>query len=81
MESELKTIKQLEKEIEELDKEEAELFQDDLDNLIVLQATLTQTKEKRALVLARNRAAAQLKRKALSPKERREFREISKQKI
>ncbi len=39
------------------------------------------TKEKRALVLARNRAAAQLKRKALSPKERREFREISKQKI
>lgn len=35
-------------------------------------------KEKRALVLARNRAKAQLNRKNLSPKERKQFREISK---
>lgn len=32
--------------------------------------------EKRALVLARNRAAAQLQRKDLSPSERRQFRRI-----
>jgi len=35
-------------------------------------------REKRALVLARNRAAAQLKRKNLSAKERKQFRAISK---
>ncbi len=35
-------------------------------------------KEKRALVLARNRASAQLKRKNLSPGERKQFRMISK---
>lgn len=35
-------------------------------------------KEKRALVLARTRASAQLKRKNLSTKERRQFRTISK---
>lgn len=35
-------------------------------------------KEKQALVLARTRATAQLKRKNLSPKERRQFRAISK---
>ncbi len=34
-------------------------------------------KEKRALVLARNRASAQLKRKNLSPGERRQFGVIS----
>ncbi len=34
--------------------------------------------EKRALVLARNRAGAQLDRKDLSPKERKQFREITK---
>jgi len=36
------------------------------------------TKEKRALVLAQNRARAQLKRKTLSPKEIRQFRAIAK---
>ena len=35
-------------------------------------------KDKRALVLARTRASVQLKRKNLSPKERRQFRTISK---
>lgn len=35
------------------------------------------TKEKRALVLAQNRARAQLKRKHLSMKERKQFRQIS----
>ncbi len=35
-------------------------------------------KEKRALVLAKNRAGAQLKRKNLSPKERKQFRAIMK---
>lgn len=39
------------------------------------------TTEKRALVLARNRAKAQLSRKDLSAKERREFTAISKTKI
>jgi len=39
------------------------------------------TSEKRALVLARNRAGAQLKRKNLSPKERREFTAITKVRI
>ncbi len=39
------------------------------------------TTEKRALVLARNRATAQLGRKNLSPKERKQFRAISKIKI
>ncbi len=39
------------------------------------------TREKRALVLARNRSAAQLKRKNLSPKERRQFRAIKKMKL
>ncbi len=34
--------------------------------------------EKRALVLARTRATLQLKRKNLSPKERKQMREISK---
>ncbi len=38
-------------------------------------------KEKRALVLARNRAGAQLKRKNLSAKERKQFREITKTNI
>lgn len=37
--------------------------------------------EKKALVLARNRAGAQLHRKNLSPKERREMTTISKMKI
>ena len=35
-------------------------------------------KEKRGLVLAKNRASAQLHRKNLSPKERKQFRAISK---
>ena len=39
------------------------------------------TKEKRALVLAKNRVKVQLKRKKLSPNERRQFREISKIKL
>ena len=39
------------------------------------------TKEKRGLVLAKNRAGAQLKRKNLSPKERRAFTEISKTRL
>lgn len=34
-------------------------------------------KEKNALVLAQNRAKVQLKRKNLSPKERRQFRQIA----
>lgn len=38
-------------------------------------------REKRALVLAQNRARVQLKRKTLSARERREFTEISKIKI
>ncbi len=37
--------------------------------------------EKKALVLAKNRAGAQLKRRNLSPKERREFTTITKTKI
>lgn len=39
------------------------------------------TKEKRGLVLAKNRAGAILKKKNLSPKERKQFRTISKIKI
>lgn len=39
------------------------------------------TPEGRGLVLARNRAGAQLKRKNLSPKERREFTTISRTRI
>lgn len=39
------------------------------------------TREKRGLVLAQNRAKAQLKRKNLSKKEREQFKEISKIKI
>ena len=38
-------------------------------------------KEKRALVLARTRASVQLKRRNLSPKERKQFRTISKIRI
>lgn len=38
-------------------------------------------KEKKALVLAKNRANAQLKRKNLSMKERKQFKEISKIKL
>ncbi len=38
-------------------------------------------KERRALILAQNRAKAQLGRKNLSPSERREFTEISREKI
>jgi len=38
-------------------------------------------KEKMALVLAQNRAKAQLKRKTLSEKERKQFTEIAKVKI
>lgn len=38
-------------------------------------------REMRALVLAQNRAKAQLNRRNLSPKERRQFREISKIRI
>jgi len=39
------------------------------------------TEEKRALVLARNRANAQLNRKNLSSNERRQFREIGRMKL
>ncbi len=39
------------------------------------------TKEKRALVLARNRATTQLGRKNLSSKERKQFKAISKQSL
>lgn len=39
------------------------------------------TTEKRALVLARNRAKAQLKRRDLSPKEVRQFTMIAKMKL
>lgn len=39
------------------------------------------TQEKRSLVLARTRAAAQLKRKTLSTKERTEFKAIANMKI
>lgn len=39
------------------------------------------TEEKKSLVLARTRASLQLKRHNLSPKERKQFREISKMNI
>lgn len=47
---------------------------------ILMRGGLT-TKEKRGLILAQNRSRAQLKRKNLSPKERREFTQIVQTKI